>query len=121
MSPSRILVSSGTAFEATVGYSRAVRVGPLIAVSGTTAAVPSDDIGAQARDVLRRIEIALGETGATLADVVRTRIFVTDIGRWREVAAVHAEIFGRIRPAATMVEVAALILPGLLVEIEVDA
>ncbi len=70
---------------------------------------------------MRRIEIALAEAGATLGDVIRTRIYVTDIARWREVAAVHAEIFGETRPAATMVEVAALIEPGLLVEIEADA
>ena len=119
MSTSRILVSSETEFEATVGYSRAVRVGPLVAVSGTTA--PGSDISAQTREVLRRIEIALVEAGVTLGDVVRTRIYVTDISRWRDVAAVNAEVFGHIRPAATMVEVAALIEPGLLVEIEADA
>jgi enamine deaminase RidA (YjgF/YER057c/UK114 family) len=121
MSTSRILVSSGTDFEATVGYSRAVRVGPYVAVSGTTAFEASDDVGAQTREVLCRIEAALTEAGAALDDVVRTRIYVTDIARWREVAAVHADIFGEIRPAATMVEVAALITPGLLVEIEADA
>jgi enamine deaminase RidA (YjgF/YER057c/UK114 family) len=121
MSTSRIRVSSGTEFEATVGYSRAVRVGPYVAVSGTTASGTSGDIGAQTREVLHRIEIALSEAGAVLGDVVRTRIYVTDIARWREVAAVHAEVFGEIRPAATMVEVAALIGPGLLVEIEADA
>jgi len=121
MSTSRILVSSGTEFEAIVGYSRAVRVGPLVTVSGTTAPAASDDIGEQTREVLRRIEIALVEAGVALGDVVRTRIYVTDISRWREVAAVHAEVFGEIRPAATMVEVAALIEPGLLVEIEADA
>jgi enamine deaminase RidA (YjgF/YER057c/UK114 family) len=119
MSTNRILVSSGTEFEATVGYSRAVRVGPFIAVSGTTA--PGRDIGEQTREALRRIETALSDADAGLSDVVRTRIYVTDIARWREVAAVHAEVFGEIRPAATMVEVAALIDPGLLVEIEVDA
>jgi enamine deaminase RidA (YjgF/YER057c/UK114 family) len=121
MSTSRIRVSSGTEFEATVGYSRAVRVGPYVAVSGTTASGTSGDIGAQTREVLHRIETALSEAGAVLGDVVRTRIYVTDIARWREVAAVHAEVFGEIRPAATMVEVAALIGPGLLVEIEADA
>jgi enamine deaminase RidA (YjgF/YER057c/UK114 family) len=118
MSTRRILVSSGTEFEAAVGYSRAVRVGPCIAVSGTTA--PGDDIGSQTREVLRRIEVALTEAGAALGDVIRTRSYVTDISRWREVAAVHAEVFGQIRPASTMVEVAALIEPGLLVEIEAD-
>ena len=121
MSVSRILVSSGSDFESTVGYSRAVRVGPHVSVAGTTGPGPPDDIGAQTREALRRIEIALNEAGAVLSDVVRTRIYVTDISRWREVAAVHAEIFGEIRPAATMVEVAALIAPELLVEIEVDA
>ena len=121
MSVSRILVSSGSDFESTVGYSRAVRVGPHVTVAGTTGPGPPDDIGAQAREALRRIEIAVHEAGAVLSDVVRTRIYVTDISRWREVAAVHAEIFGEIRPAATMVEVAALIPPELLVEIEADA
>ena len=121
MSVSRILVSSGSDFESTVGYSRAVRVGPHITVAGTTGPGPADDIGAQTREVFRRIEIALNEAGAVLSDVVRTRIYVTDISRWREVAAVHAEIFGEVRPAATMVEVAALIAPELLVEIEADA
>lgn len=119
MPPNRIRISSGSDFESVVGYSRAVRVGPLVAVAGTTGA--GNDIGAQTRDSLRRIEIALTEAGATLADVVRTRIYVTDISRWREVAAVHMEVFGDIRPAATMVEVSALIAPDLLVEIEADA
>ena len=121
MSTSRILVSSGTDFESTVGYSRAVRVGPHVAVAGTTGPGTPGDIGAQTREALRRIEIALNEAGAALSDVLRTRIYVTDISRWREVAMVHAEIFGQIRPAATMVEVAALIAPELLVEIEADA
>jgi enamine deaminase RidA (YjgF/YER057c/UK114 family) len=121
MSTSRILVSSGSKFETTVGYSRAVRIGPYVAVSGTTASGASSDIGAQTADALRRIKSALGEAGAALDDVVRTRIYVTDIARWHEVAAAHAEVFGDIRPAATMVEVAALIEPGLLVEIEADA
>ncbi len=121
MSTSRILVSSGTEFEATVGYSRAVRVGPLVAVAGTTGPGVSGDIAAQTREALRRIEVALTEAGSALSDVVRTRIYVTDISRWRDVAAVHAEVFGHIRPASTMVEVAALIDPGLLVEIEADA
>jgi enamine deaminase RidA (YjgF/YER057c/UK114 family) len=121
MSRGPILVSSGTDFESTVGYSRAVRVGPHIVVAGTTGPGPVDDIGAQTREALRRIEVALNQAGATLSDVVRTRIYVTDISRWREVAAVHSEVFGEIRPAATMVEVAALIAPELLVEIEADA
>jgi enamine deaminase RidA (YjgF/YER057c/UK114 family) len=121
MSASRILISSGSDFESTVGYSRAVRIGPHIAVAGTTGPGPVDDVGAQTREALRRIEIALNEAGATLRDVIRTRIYVTDICRWAEVAAVHREVFGEVRPAATMVEVAALIAPGLLVEVEVDA
>jgi enamine deaminase RidA (YjgF/YER057c/UK114 family) len=112
-------VSSGSEFEAAVGYSRAVRTGPCVAVSGTTAA--GETIGDQTREVLRRIEIALTEVGASMSDVVRIRMFVTDISRWREVGAVHAEVFGDVRPAATMVEVSALIAPELMVEIEADA
>jgi enamine deaminase RidA (YjgF/YER057c/UK114 family) len=112
-------VSSGSEFEAAVGYSRAVRVGPCVAVSGTTAA--GETIAEQAREALRRIESALTQVGASLSDVVRTRMFVTDIAHWREVGAVHAEVFGDIRPAATMVAVSALISPELLVEIEADA
>jgi enamine deaminase RidA (YjgF/YER057c/UK114 family) len=121
MSASRVLVSSGSDFESAVGYSRAVRVGPYIAVAGTTGPGPADDIGGQTREALRRIETALSQAGAMLSDVVRTRIYVTDMSRWREVATVHSEVFGEIRPAATMVEVAALIAPDLLVEIEADA
>jgi enamine deaminase RidA (YjgF/YER057c/UK114 family) len=121
MSATRILVSSGSDFESTVGYSRAVRIGPHIAVAGTTGPGPVGDVGAQTREALRRIEVALTQAGAALCDVVRTRIYMTDISRWREVAAVHSEVFGDIRPAATMVEVAALIAPELLVEIEADA
>jgi enamine deaminase RidA (YjgF/YER057c/UK114 family) len=94
-------------------------VGPLVVVAGTTA--PGDGIAAQTREALRRIDLALREAGASMTDVVRTRIFVTDIGRWEEVAAVHAEVFADIRPVATMVEVSALISPELLVEIEADA
>lgn len=117
----RVLVSSGSDFESAVGYSRAVRVGPQVVVAGTTGAGPSDDIAAQAREALRRIDVALQQVGAALTDVVRTRIYLTDITRWREVAMVHAEVFGSIRPASTMVEVSALIAPDLLVEIEADA
>ena len=112
-------VSSESEFETTVGYSRAVRTGPFVAVSGTTAA--GQTIADQAREALRRIETALTEAGASLSDVVRTRMYVTDISRWREVGAVHAEVFGDIHPAATMVEVSALISPELMVEIEADA
>jgi enamine deaminase RidA (YjgF/YER057c/UK114 family) len=121
MAANRRLVSSGSGFESAVGYSRAVRIGAHVAVAGTTGAGPAGDIAAQTRDALRRIEIALHQAGSSLGDVVRTRIFVTDISRWREVGAVHAEVFGQIRPASTMVEVAALITPELMVEIEADA
>jgi enamine deaminase RidA (YjgF/YER057c/UK114 family) len=119
VSPGRVNVSSGSPFEDEVGYSRAVRIGPLVVVAGTTA--PGAGIADQAREVFRRIETALTEAGAAMTDVVRTRMFVTDISRWPEVAAVHADVFGAIRPVATMVEVTALISPGLLIEIEVDA
>lgn len=119
MSANRHNVPSDSGFEPVVGYSRAVRVGPLVAVAGTTGG--GDSLAAQTRDALRRIETALGQAGATLADVIRTRIYVTDISRWREVGDVHAEVFGQIRPVATMVEVSALIAPELLVEIEADA
>ena len=123
----RRLVSAGTVWEAGVGYSRAVRVGPWISVSGTTAAaeeggaVGGDDIEAQAREALRRIALALEQVGARIEDVVRTRMFVTDIGRWAEVGRAHAAVFGAIRPATSMVEVSSLIDPALLVEIEADA
>ena len=110
---------SESVYEPEVGYSRAVRTGPLIAVAGTTG--HGDGIEEQTRNALRRIESALHDLGAAMSDVIRTRIFVTDISQWRAVGAVHAEFFGEIRPAATMVEVTALIEPGLLVEIEADA
>ncbi|KLO29571.1 RidA family protein [Mycobacterium haemophilum] len=121
MPVSRNSVSSGSDFESVVGYSRAVRVGPHVSVAGTTGAGPAGDIAAQTRDALRRIESALEQAGAALTDVVRTRIYVTDISRWREVGEVHAQVFGQIRPVATMVEVSALIAPDLLVEVEADA
>lgn len=112
-------ISSDSQYEAAVVYSRAVRTGPYVAVAGTTGA--GEDVAAQTRDALRRIETALREAGASLSDVVRTRIYVTDISRWHDVGAVHAEVFGDVRPAATIVGVAALIAPDLLVEIEADA
>ena len=123
----RLLISSGAPWEASVGYSRAVRVGPWVSVAGTTAAVDGggavggDDVEAQAREALRRIAVALEQAGAGLDHVVRTRIFVTDISRWREVGRAHGEVFADIRPATSMVEVSRLIDPALLVEIEADA
>jgi enamine deaminase RidA (YjgF/YER057c/UK114 family) len=119
MTARRINISSGSAFEAEVGYSRAVRIGPMVVVAGTTA--PGEDAETQAREAFRRIETALAEAGAALSDVIRTRMLVTDIARWREIGAVHDEVFGAIRPVATMVQVSALIAADLYVEIEVDA
>ena len=115
----RTNLSSESPYEPEVGYSRAVRTGPLIVVAGTTG--DGDDIAEQTRNALRRIESALHDLGAAMSDVIRTRMFVTDIAQWRTVGAVHAEFFGEIRPASTMVEVAALIEPHLLVEVEADA
>ena len=109
-----------------MGYSRAVRVGDVVHVAGTTATrdgvaqAPGDPYG-QARVALEVIAAALSECGASLSDVVRTRIYVTDIAHWAEVGRAHGEVFGDVRPAATMVQVAALIAPDLLVEIEADA
>lgn len=119
MTPVRIAVGSGSEYEVAVGYSRAVRVGPMVTVAGTTGS--GTGAAAQTRDALRRIAAALAQVGATLSDVVRTRMYVTDISYWREVGAAHAEVFGDIRPVTTMVEVSALIAPGLLVEVEADA
>lgn len=123
---SRVVVSSGAAWEPIVGYSRAVQVGPFIWVAGTTAAdeagpVGGDDVAAQTREAIRRIQRALREVGADLEHVVRTRMFVTDISRWEEIGRAHGEFFAAIRPVASMVEVSALIEPGLLVEVEADA
>jgi enamine deaminase RidA (YjgF/YER057c/UK114 family) len=123
----RQTVSSGSAWEGIIGYSRAVRVGNQVFVSGTTATgddgktVCVDDPKGQTLFILRKIERALKEAGASLTDVVRTRMFVTDVSRWEEFGRAHGELFGEVRPATTMVEVSQLISPDHLIEIEVDA
>lgn len=119
-------ISTGGPWESKIGYSRAVRVGAHVSVSGSTAMTSSGLIGkgdpyAQTIQALKTVESALQQAGTSLADVVRTRIYLTNIDQWQEVGRAHGEVFGTIRPATTMVEVSRLIDPDMLVEIEADA
>jgi enamine deaminase RidA (YjgF/YER057c/UK114 family) len=123
----RTLISSGTKWEDIVGYSRAIRVGNRVLVTGTTAVDASGDLVgrndayAQTAFILEKIGKALAEAGASFEHVVRTRMYVTDISRWEEIARAHGEVFRTIKPCATMVEVSGLIEPGMLIEIEAEA
>lgn len=121
-----IKVSSGTKWEDIVGYSRAVRVGNMVFVAGTTAVdglvvIGANNVYEQTRFIIQKIEKALQQCDATLTNVVQTRMYVTDISQWEQVAKAHSEFFDTIRPATTMVEVSALAMPELLIEIEIIA
>ena len=122
----RQLISSGTKWEDIVGYSRAVRVGNIVEVAGTTAMdgnqlIGKDDMYAQSKFIFEKIEKALQQADASMTDVVRTRMYVTDISHWEEVGKAHGEFFRSIKPASTMVEISGLVNPDMLVEIEVTA
>ena len=122
----RTLISSGSVYEPIVGYSRAVRAGAFVFIAGTTSGAPDGAIGGtvaalQAREIFVRLAAALEQAGATVADGVRTRIYLKDIADFDAVGRVHGEFFGEIRPATTAVEVSALAAPDMLVEIDVDA
>ncbi len=122
----RINISTGVMWEDKVGYSRAVKIGSIIAVSGTTAIVDGEvkgenDYYVQTKTILEKIRTALNEAGADMEDVIRTRIYVKDISNWEAVGKAHSEFFGKIRPASTMVEISALVDEKMLVEIEADA
>jgi enamine deaminase RidA (YjgF/YER057c/UK114 family) len=123
----RTTISTGTRWEPLVGYSRGIRVGPFVYISGTTATdaegeiVGRDDIQAQTLQCLKNLQSALERLGAKLEHVVRTRMYVTDIVQWEDVGRAHGQFFGKICPATSMVEVSALVMPEIMVEIEADA